>query len=65
MVCNFYHLKQLREVYAGAKFLPTDLRVKKTRAIRRRLTDEQKSKLTKKAQKTKTNFPVRKFALKN
>mmetsp|Transcript_41673 Transcript_41673/g.70849 ORF Transcript_41673/g.70849 Transcript_41673/m.70849 type:complete len:149 (-) Transcript_41673:158-604(-) len=64
-VYNQTQKSKLREVYAGAKFLPTDLRVKKTRAIRRRLTDEQKSMLTKKAQKTKTNFPVRKFALKN
>jgi len=32
---------QLREKFAGEKFLPIDLRAKKTRAIRRRLTKEQ------------------------
>jgi len=31
-------LKNLREAYAGKKYLPLDLRPKKTRAIRRRLT---------------------------
>lgn len=54
---------QLREVYSG-KTLPIDLRAKKTRAIRRRLTPEQAALLTSKAQKSKTNFPKRKYALK-
>lgn len=31
----------LREAYAGKKYLPLDLRAKKTRAIRRRLTRHQ------------------------
>jgi fatty acid desaturase len=36
------HTQQLREKYAGeGKFMPIDLREKKTRAIRRRLTKEQ------------------------
>ena len=56
--------RKLREVYAGQKLLPTDLRKKQTRAIRRRLTPEQAAKLTSKAQKTATNFPMRKFAVK-
>jgi large subunit ribosomal protein L35e len=51
-------------VYAGQKLLPTDLRKKMTRAIRRRLTPEQAGKLTSKAQKAKSNFPQRKFAVK-
>lgn len=34
---------KLREKFAGEKFLPIDLREKKTRAIRRRLTKEQVS----------------------
>jgi large subunit ribosomal protein L35e len=63
-VYNQTQKSKLREVYADKKFLPTDLRVKKTRAIRRRLTVDQKSALTVKAQKAKTNFPMRKFALK-
>ena len=32
---------QLKEHFANAKFVPTDLRVKKTRAMRRALTKEQ------------------------
>jgi len=32
---------QLREVYAGKKFVPKDLRQKKTRAMRRALTPEE------------------------
>ena len=38
---NVCKITQLREKFAGAKFVPIDLRVKKTRAIRRRLTKEQ------------------------
>lgn len=32
---------KLRELYQGEKFVPVELRAKKTRAIRRRLTKEQ------------------------
>jgi hypothetical protein len=32
---------QLRERYAKGKYIPTDLRYKKTRAIRRRLTKKE------------------------
>eukprot|EP01038_Epipyxis_sp_PR26KG_P008698 gene8698-11755_t len=63
-VTNQIQKLKLREKYAGAKFLPTDLRVKKTRAIRRRLTPEQAAKKTLK-QKTKENlYPKRIYALK-
>ena len=40
-VCPPFPWLQLREKYAGEKHVPRDLRAKKTRAIRRRLTDEQ------------------------
>ena len=42
-VCFFCFLVilQLKEHYANAKFVPTDLRMKKTRAMRRALTKEQ------------------------
>lgn len=33
--------RQFREAYSEMKYVPLDLRPKKTRAIRRRLTDEQ------------------------
>ncbi|CAG9460866.1 unnamed protein product [Pedinophyceae sp. YPF-701] len=54
----------LKEAYKGKKYLPTDLREKKTRAIRRRLTKHQKSAVTDKAAKKAANFPKRKYAVK-
>jgi large subunit ribosomal protein L35e len=54
----------LREQYAGAKKLPIDLREKKTRAIRRRLTAAQIAKKTVKQTKKDQYFPKRVFAVK-
>eukprot|EP00798_Chlamydomonas_sp_ICE-L_P005402 gene5402-5626_t len=51
-------------VTAAEAYLPLDMRFKKTRAIRRRLTKEQANKKTEKAQKKKDAFPMRKFAIK-
>ena len=45
------------------KHIPIDLRPKKTRAMRRRLTKFQSKKLTLKQFKRKLNFPMRKFAV--
>ncbi|KAI8610201.1 hypothetical protein BC830DRAFT_1162212 [Chytriomyces sp. MP71] len=56
--------EQLRLFYKGAKFVPLDLRVKKTRAIRRRLTNFEKAQKTVKAQKKARHFPQRKYAIK-
>ncbi|KAJ3417318.1 60S ribosomal protein L35 [Chytridiales sp. JEL 0842] len=55
---------QLRIFYKGAKYLPLDLRVKKTRAIRRQMTAFEKSRKTVKAIKKETHFPKRKYAVK-
>jgi large subunit ribosomal protein L35e len=44
--------------------LPTDLRVKATRAIRRRLTPAQAAKVTTKQAKKDSNFPMRTYAVK-
>ncbi|KAI9351260.1 ribosomal L29 protein-domain-containing protein [Obelidium mucronatum] len=55
---------QLRLFYKGAKYAPLDLRVKKTRAIRRRLTKFEAAKVTVKAAKKAKHFPQRKFAIK-
>ncbi|KAG0220487.1 60S ribosomal protein L35 [Mortierella sp. GBA43] len=55
---------QLRLFYKKKNFLPLDLRVKKTRAIRRRLTKKEASLKTEKQQKKETHFPLRKYALK-
>lgn len=55
---------QLRLYYKKKNFLPLDLRVKKTRAIRRRLTKRESSRKTLKQQKKETHFPLRKYAIK-
>jgi large subunit ribosomal protein L35e len=44
--------------------LPLDLRYKKTRAIRRRLTHNEKTAITEKQHKKQIHFPQRKYALK-
>merc|ERR1711966_453011 len=49
---------KLREVYAGKKFVPKDLRAKKTRALRRALTADEKAKKTLKQAKKDANFPA-------
>ncbi|KAL6565186.1 60S ribosomal protein L35A [Orobanche minor] len=50
----------LREVYKNKKYLPLDLRPKKTRAIRRRLTKHQCIIEDGKAEKERDVFPVEK-----
>ena len=45
------------------KYTPHDLRQKKTRAYRRKLTPFEQKKQTLRAQKKSTNFKPRKFAL--
>ncbi|KAK1321073.1 60S ribosomal protein L35 [Acorus calamus] len=54
----------LREVYKNKKFVPLDLRPKKTRAIRRRLTKHQLSLKTEREKKKEKYFPVRKYTIK-
>merc|ERR1711918_51620 len=54
----------LRLFYAGLKYAPLDLRVKKTRAIRRRLTKYEKGLKTKRQEKREALFPLRKYAVK-
>ncbi|XP_010452110.1 PREDICTED: 60S ribosomal protein L35-4 [Camelina sativa] len=54
----------LREAYKNKKLLPLDLRPKKTRAIRRRLTKHQSSLKTEREKKKEMYFPVRKYAIK-
>ncbi|CAD8080200.1 unnamed protein product [Paramecium sonneborni] len=48
---------------SGSK-LPVDLRGKKTRAIRQRLTRSERAQKTQRQWKRLNNFPLRKFALK-
>ncbi|WOH02535.1 hypothetical protein DCAR_0521924 [Daucus carota subsp. sativus] len=54
----------LREVYKNKKLMPLDLRPKKTRAIRRRLTKHQASLKTEREKKKEKYFPMRKYAIK-
>jgi len=63
-VMNQKARQNLREYYKGKKFLPLDLRTKKTRAIRRRLTKHEKSRKTLKQEKKEAHFPTRKYAVK-
>mmetsp|Transcript_1106 Transcript_1106/g.3308 ORF Transcript_1106/g.3308 Transcript_1106/m.3308 type:complete len:123 (+) Transcript_1106:60-428(+) len=62
-VYNQTQKSKLREVYAGKKFLPKDLRPKLTRAKRRALSKEDAAKKTVKAMKRAQNFPPKKYAL--
>jgi len=63
-VTNQKQRQATRDHYKNKKYLPLDLRPKKTRAIRRRLTKHEKSVKTLKQQKKDTHFPRRKFAVK-
>ncbi|KAF8507593.1 ribosomal protein L35 [Gautieria morchelliformis] len=63
-VINQKQRQNLREYYKGKKYLPLDLRYKKTRAIRRRLTPHERSLKTEKQRKKDIHFPLRKFAVK-
>ena len=58
-------LKNLRVAFAGKKYIPIDLRPKKTRAIRRRLTAEEAGAKTAKMAKKDSYFPNRKYSIKN
>merc|ERR550525_1133592 len=63
-VINQKQRQNLRDFYKKSKYLPLDLRYKKTRAIRRRLTTKEQSAITEKQRKKNIHFPARRFALK-
>lgn len=66
-VLTVYHQNQkenLRKLYRGKKFVPRDLRPKKTRAIRKALTPFEKKIKTKKQLTKEKQWPMRKFAIK-
>mmetsp|Transcript_10450 Transcript_10450/g.27811 ORF Transcript_10450/g.27811 Transcript_10450/m.27811 type:complete len:125 (+) Transcript_10450:114-488(+) len=56
--------ENLKVLYANKKYKPLDLRPKKTRAIRRRLTKHEASKTTLRQKKRQMHFPMRKYAVK-
>jgi len=51
-------------VFLHQVYKPLDIRGKKTRALRRKLSPEQAAKKTVKATKKAKHFPIRKFAVK-
>ena len=61
-IINTGRKQAARESNKGA-FKNLDLRVKKTRAIRRKLTAFQRSKQTLKERKRAENFPLRTYAI--
>jgi large subunit ribosomal protein L35e len=63
-VINLNQRENVRAFYQGKKYQPKDLRAKKTRAIRRRLSKYEQSQETDKARKQRIAFPQRKFAIK-
>ncbi|KAI9480942.1 MAG: hypothetical protein EXX96DRAFT_600567 [Benjaminiella poitrasii] len=63
-VINQTQREQLRLFYQKKRFVPLDLRVKKTRAMRRALTPFEKSKKTLRQEKKLKHFPLRKYAVK-
>ena len=63
-VINQTQKAQLRVFYKGKDLMPLDLRFKKTRAIRKSLTKQEKGLKTEKQRKKDKHFPQRKYAVK-
>lgn len=56
-------ITQARDAHKKDKHAPKDLRMKKTRAFRKSLSQHEAKKMTLRQQKKTDNFKVRKFAL--
>mmetsp|Transcript_64151 Transcript_64151/g.184336 ORF Transcript_64151/g.184336 Transcript_64151/m.184336 type:complete len:122 (-) Transcript_64151:224-589(-) len=63
-VHNQQQKEGLRKAVAGAKYIPKDLRAKKTRAMRRALTKAERSQKTHKQKRMAAAFPKVKYAVK-
>merc|ERR1712000_279031 len=63
-VINSSQRSQLRLFYKNKKYAPLDLRPKQTRAIRRRLSPEDKARVLEKTKKRNVHFPQRRYAIK-
>ena len=63
-VHNQMQKEGLRKAAAGSKYMPKDLRSKKTRAMRRALTKAERSKKTNKQCRKEAAFPALKYAVK-
>lgn len=64
IVMNQKVKENLKKIYKNKKYKPLDLRGKKTRAMRRALSDFDASRLTLKEKRKRSIYPERKFALK-
>merc|ERR1711942_353521 len=62
-VINQTQKENLRKLFNGKKYKPKDLRPRKTRAIRRRLTKNEAAMKTVKQLRKERPFPMRKYAL--
>ncbi|KAL8560439.1 60S ribosomal protein L35 [Nucella lapillus] len=63
-VMNQTKKENLRKFYRPKKYVPKDLRLKKTRAMRRHLTPHERSLKTVKQQRKERLYPMRVFAVK-
>merc|ERR1712141_853019 len=63
-VINQTQKENLRKFYKNKKYMPKDLRPKKTRAIRRALTEHEASIKSAKQLRKDRLYPMRKFAVK-
>ncbi|EAR89976.2 ribosomal protein L35 (macronuclear) [Tetrahymena thermophila SB210] len=63
-IINEKRRQAVKDQFKGKSLKPLDIRVKKTRAIRRKLTKKQREAVLVKTQKKLNNFGLRKFALK-
>ena len=62
-VINQRNRQRVRESLQGKKYLPTNLRYKKTRALRLALTKNERKQTAQRTLTKAANFPLRKFAL--
>mmetsp|Transcript_7041 Transcript_7041/g.8221 ORF Transcript_7041/g.8221 Transcript_7041/m.8221 type:complete len:124 (-) Transcript_7041:56-427(-) len=65
-ILTVYNTKQkaeARKQYKGKKYVPLDLRPKKTKKIRQALKAEQKYAKTARTKTRESNFPMRRFAV--
>jgi len=63
-VINQKQRSNLREFYKNKKYLPLDLRAKKTRALRQALSKEDRKRVTERQHKKDVHFNRRKYVLK-
>ncbi|EGR29919.1 hypothetical protein IMG5_145730 [Ichthyophthirius multifiliis] len=62
-VINEKRRSAVKSEFKGKSLKPLDIRIKKTRAIRRKLTKKQRSAVLQRIQKVRDNFGLRKYAL--